>query len=367
MARSLWIAVAVGLVVALSASETFARGERNRVTITAPTLAISQWQSSTDNLVTVHGTIRLGGRPVAGVRLRVDGYELSAATDANGGFTSLVDQTLLARHLITVADSSQAQIGGAPLGQSERRSVDAAQGSISVLYPIRMLHISRDRAGRPVIEGRLGTAGSPAPPSVALYSYKLAGTVRDADGKPVVGARVSTRTVDRDYWTVSTPTNAQGRYTSLFTASSEQAGNPVPFTVRVSVGDLVYGFLPDEFVRFQRLKSANLDIRLPPRGYPMALPLPQSFAGEIDEGITVGVSADGAIVRPVHLQWLDKHGGFRMVLPRALAGLRVTLWEAKLDLFSRVPARAGGPVDLRDWPTQVPGHAPHSLVTVRLS
>ena len=63
-------------------------------------------------------------------------------------------------------------------------------------------------------------------------------------------------------------------YSSLFTASSEYYENPVPFTVRVSKGDLVYEFLSQEFVYFKRLASARLDIRLPPRGFAMALPRP---------------------------------------------------------------------------------------------
>ena len=38
----------------------------------------------------------------------------------------------------------------------------------------------------------------------------------------------------------------------------------------------IYQFQSQEFVNFQRLKSPRLDIRLPPRGYALALPHPRS-------------------------------------------------------------------------------------------
>src|SRR5205823_6574974 len=131
----------------------------------------------------------------------------------------------------------------------------------------------------------------------------------------VVGARVSTRTLDRDFWTVSSLTDAAGRYSSLFTASSEFGGNPVPFSIRVAKGDRVYEFLPDENVVFQRLQSARMDIHLPPRGYPLALPLPASYPGAVYEGIVVGAAADGKPVRPLSATWPDAGGRFRLVLP----------------------------------------------------
>jgi hypothetical protein len=365
MGRALLVLALVAVAVGVGSQPSSGAGT-STAAITAPSITVRPWQSATDNLVPVHGTVELNGAPVAGVRLRVNGYLLPAATSAQGRFVYLVDATLLERYDVTVDDASHAKVGGVPLAASAQSALRAAQGTINVVYPIRAIAVSRNGAGNPVIEGRVADATGHPPSTVALYSYALTGTLTDANGKPVVGARISTRTVDRDYWTVSSPTTKDGSFQSLFTASSEAGGNPVPMTIRISEGDLVYQYLPTEYAYFQRLQSARVDIRLPPEGYPIALPVPQSYPGAIFEGIVVGAMSGGTVVRPVSVSWPDKTGRFRIVLPRSLAGHAVSLWEGDLRLFSTTPGRPGKAIDLNDWPGQLPPVAPRGLANVTL-
>jgi hypothetical protein len=219
-----------------------------------------------------------------------------------GHFTYLEDGTLLGRHVVEIANDTQAKVGGVALTSSQQSALSAVQAGIAVDYSIHDLHTTVDSAGQPVVTGQITDALGVAPPPVGLFTYQLSGTVVDSDGNPVVGAEVSTQTEDRDYWTVSTVTNSKGQYSSLFTASAEAAGvpgAPVPFTVRVSKNNVVYQFLPLEFVEFQRLKSATMNIQLPPPGYPMTLPLPHSYPGAVYQGVVVGVAQGDQAVRPV--------------------------------------------------------------------
>ena len=341
--------------------------ESRAATIVAPpAMPLRVWSAATDNLVPEQGTVTVGGKPVSGVHVRVDNYDVPGVTDTNGHFVYLVDGTLLARHVVTVSDATTGKVGGSALSSSEQSTLAASTASIDVVYSVRDLKASRNGAGQPVVSGQLARADGGAPPVVGLLTYELKGTVTDSGGKPVAGAQVSTRTLDRDYWTVSTVTDAQGRYSSLFTASAEAPGNPVPFTVRVSQGDVVYQFLSQEFVNFQRLQSATMDIRLPPAGYAMALPLPRSFPGALYSGIVVGVTNGVAPVHPVSATWLDSSGRFTITLPKRLAGQPVSIWEAKLNLFSAVEAKPGGAIDLQDWPVTLPPDAPRDLATVTL-
>ncbi len=336
-----------------------------------PPYTLRVWNPDTDNLVPAQGTVTSNGSPVSGVRVRVDNYNVPSPTDTSGHFVYLADATLLQRHVVTVTDASKAKVNSQPLSAASQAALTASQGSINVAYAIEDLKVSRNGAGDPVITGRLAKTDGTGPPLVGLLTYQLTGTITDSNGKPVVGAQVSTRTLDRDYWTVSTASDSTGHYDSLFTASAEVAGNPVPFTVRVSKGDTVYQFLPQEFINFQRLKSARLDIRLPPTGYAFALPMPTSYPGALYSGTVVGVTSAGAPVRPVAATWPStpvgrNEGRFSITLPKKMIGKSVSLWEDKLNLFSVSPAKPGGAIELQDWPATLPADAPRGLATVTL-
>ena len=360
------VVVLVAVTAVLASAGAGRSGASGAEIVSPPALTVAAWTPATDNLVVVKGKVEVGGAPVAGAHVRVDGYAVPAPTDAAGTFSALVDDTLLGRHVVTVADAAKATHAGRALTSSEQADVAASEGAIEVAYAIRGLTVSRDSNGQPVLSGQLAAASGAAPPPVALLTYRLTGTVTDGNGHPVAGAQVSTRTLDRDYWTVSTTTDDQGRYTSLFAASAEAPGNPVPYTVRVSKGDAVYQFLPTEYVYFDRLESARLDLRLPPAGYAMAIPQSQSYKGAVYTGVLVGVTVNGAPVKPISATWPDRAGRFRLTLPRRLAGETVSLWEAKSDLFSRTAAAPGSAVDLGSWPATLPPDAPTDLASVRL-
>jgi hypothetical protein len=365
--EALGLALLVGAGSGLPSAAAGGSNVARAAIVTPPTYTVGKWNADTDNLIEATGTIELGGSPVSGVRVRVDTYEVPAPTNARGQFVYLVDHTLLGRHVVAVTDASGGRLAGKPLTSSQQAALTGASGSIDVAYAMRGLEVSRNSRGEPVISGRLVDQNGDPAPVVGLLTYQLTGRVVDSKGNPVSGAQVSTRTLDRDYWTVSTPTDSEGRYSSLFTASSEASANPVPFTVRVSIGDVVYQFLPEEFVYFTRLQSATLDVRLPPAGYAMAIPRPQSYPGAVYTGIVVGAAGrDGTPIRPVSEQWPDRTGRFTVTLPKRYAGQRVSLWQASLNLFSHATATPGQAIDLVQWPGMLPGDAPRDLVTVRL-
>jgi hypothetical protein len=360
---------ALGLACLAAVPGATATPATDKVTIVPPAvLALKAWTAATSNTTPMQGTIELNGKPVVGVRVRVDNYLIPKPTDVYGHFTYLVDDTLLQRHVVTVADASHATVAGKPLTSEQQAALAATPSAITVAYPISNVKVSKNAAGDPVVTGRIMNGDGTPPPKVSLLTYSLSGTVTDSNGKPVAGAIVSTRTVDRDYWTVSSYTDKHGHYTSLFTASDEEGHNPVPFTVKVAVGNDTYQFLPAEYVYFKALESSVLNLQLPPQGFPMALPLPKSFPGAIYTGTVVGATtANGKVIRPVKATWTDANGGFSLTLPHSYAGKSVSLWEDSTDLFSVKPATPGGPVDLLNWPRALAPNVARNLATVKLS
>ena len=226
-----------------------------------PPLALTPWSVTSDNVTAVPLTVTATGAPVAGVQLRVDGFAL-APTDSAGP-----------HRLHRGLDPPRAS----------RRNRGRAGDAITVAVPDQRASLrlrARDSAGNPTVSGRISYADGTAPPVVSRYSYELTGNRHRRNGHPVADARVSTRTVDRDYWTVSGPTDAQGRYSSLFTASSERRRRPRPLHGPRLEGRLVYEFLSEEVVDVPTAcRAPGWTSGLPPHGYPMALPLPLSYPG----------------------------------------------------------------------------------------
>ena len=326
---------------------------------------LREWSADEEPLVSAEGVLTLDDEPVAGARIEVGDYRLWATTDEDGRFEYPLDITLPRRYAVSVADVESATVDGEALSAEQQTALSDARGSITVAHRLDELEASGDTEAGIVVSGRVTLGGEPVQP-VALSAYELTGKVTDDRGRPVKDAIVSTRTTDRDFWTFSDASDSSGRYRSNFAASDRIGSNPVPITVHVAVGDRAYAFLPEETVLFERLRSARMDIRLPPEGFPPTLPQPRSYPGATYEGVLVGVTVDGRVVRPLRATWPDEQGRFELVLPDALATRSVSLWAGELELFSRRPARPGGPVDLGRWPRALPGDLPRDLAQVEL-
>jgi hypothetical protein len=320
------------------------------------TFTVKVWQATSDNFYQAKGRLIYDGKPVVGARVRVDRFTIDAPTNTNGEFTYELDATLTGRHRVAVGDVDNATIGGKKLTQTQRDAlVEGTTGSLYVAYGLTGLTAAKQSDGTILVTGRAGFAdGKTPPPAVTIYTYRLTGTVTDSTGAPVVGAIVSTRTLDRQFWTISAATDLEGNYTSLFTASAEQPGNPVPFDIRIARGDDIFEFPAGEHVSFQRLQSARMDVQLPPTGFPIALPVAHSYAGAVYGGLVIGVATGPTVIDPVSARWVAKDGSFSLVLPASAAGKRIALWQRSARVFLTQQARPGAAIEKDVWPARVP-------------
>jgi len=227
------------------------------------------------------------------------------------------------------------------------------------------LHAKKQANGTVLVTGRMtNTAGTP-PPTVSLFTYRLSGTITDAQGNPVQGAVVVCRTNDRDFWTFSAPSDSLGHYTSVFHASDELNEDPVPLNVGVALGQVSYGGNLGTVATFGRDQSATMDIQLK-SGTSYTIAKPQSFAGAVYQGLTVGAAAGGNVIKPVSARWPTKSGVFSMTLPASMRGKTVSFWQADRTFFSSFPAVPGGRVDLTTWPSKLGESIPSQLAFLKL-
>jgi alcohol dehydrogenase (cytochrome c) len=319
-----------------------------RIAIAGGAVPLTLWTAVTSNERAVTGRVLLSGRPVSGAVVEVDRYVVGA-TDAAGRFTYSVDTTLARRHPVRVVGASRARVGGRALTAAEQAALRQASGGITVGYRLLDLRTTRQANGTVLVTGRAVRSDGVPAPGVVLLSYRLEGTITDAGGKPVQGATVVTRTLDRDFWTFSLPSAANGHYVSFFSASDEVGADPVPLNVQVAYGRISYS-PGTRNVSFKRLQSATMDVKLPGSGTGLPLPTASSYPGAIYRGLLVGVSGPSGTIRPRSARWPDARGRFSLVLPASVRGQTLRFWESDFQTFSRLQARPGGAVDLGTWP-----------------
>jgi alcohol dehydrogenase (cytochrome c) len=328
-------------------------------------LVVRPWNANSNNTADAVGRVLWGSKPVAGARISVDGYAIPGSTAKDGSFHYPVDITVARRHVATVTSATEATIGGRALSAAQRSAVQGLQAGFSVGYRIDGLKTQRQKDGTILVTGRVRDSAGGPPPPVVLYTYQLSGTVTDAGGKPVQGAIVVTRTADRDFWTFSSPSDAQGHYSSFFSASDEQGADPVPLSVQVAVGPASFGGATGTAFDFKRLRSATMNLQLPTvASRPLPASTSTSYAGAIYEGLVVGVTVGGHVVKPVAERWPDAHGNFSMVLPASTRGKTLHFWQNRRQSFSRVAAAPGGAVDLSTWPAELGSAVPAGLATL---
>ena len=124
------------------------------------------------------------------------------------------------------------------------------------------------------------------------------------------GAVVVGRTNDRDFWTFSGPSDANGHYTSYFHASDESDQDPVTINIGVALGSTSYGGNLGTAVKFKRNQSATMNIQLG-TGTRYTISPPDSYVGAIYEGPVVGVAAAGHVVKPTAAQLARREGQLR--------------------------------------------------------
>ena len=346
------------------AARTAAVSAGQRV-LTQGGLVVQPWDANSSNVRNVTGRVVLGGAPVAGARVTVDSYAIPQPTAADGSFRYDVDATVARRHPARVTGLARATVRGKPLTDAQRTALLSASGGFSVGYRIDDLRAKVAENGNVLVTGRLRDSRGNAPPTVVLYTYQLKGTITDAAGKPVADAVVITRTQDRDFWTFSSPTDANGHYTSFFAASDETAADPVPLSVGVASGGTSYGGVTGTIANFDRLHSATMNISLASGGR-YTIEKPTSYAGAIYEGLVVGASGPGGVIKPLSERWPDAAGRFQIVLPASVRGKTLNFWENQRQFYSQFPARPGGPVDLSAWPSQLGPAAPRGLAFLKV-
>jgi hypothetical protein len=312
------------------------------------------WTGGPKDTYSLRGQVLLGGRPVAHVGVRVNGFELTP-TNRAGTFTYPADANDPKRFVFSVFDASRATVAGRSLTDAERAQVRAASpAAFTVAYGIRDLELRPLPNGNLAVSGRIAFGNARPPLTIALFGYRIVGRIVDANGDPVAHAVVATQTPDEQQWAFSGESDARGNYVSYFWPS----GN-APVQLRVAQGERVWEAA--SVIKIPKYRSARVDIGLPPPDFAMAPPTVRAIPGAVYEGILVGAEVDGKPIVPVSATWPDGKGKFRLVLPRSARGKQVSFYEDQGNFFLTKAPVGGGPVPRQAWPKRLDATVPQGL------
>ncbi len=109
-----------------------------------------------------------------------------------------------------------------------------------------------------------------------------------------------------------------------------------------------------------------MDVKLPASPTtPLAEPTSSSYTGAYYNGVLVGVSGPGGVIKPISATWPDLRGRFTLVLPGSARGKPLRVWEDASTFFQTGAAVPGGPIQVGVWPSIPPGDQPQGLAVVR--
>jgi hypothetical protein len=303
--------------------------------------------------------------PVVGAHLVVGQYPVPRATDKTGSFSYDLDDTVAGRHVIHVSSLAHATINGKRLTAGQRKSINGATGGFTSAFGISGLHARVRKNGSVLVTGKATDSAHNGPPDVHLLTYVLSGRITDAQGDPVKGAIVVTRTLDRQYWTRSNPTNAQGYYSSFFPASDQSSADPVPISVGVALGNVSYGGALGTNINFARLQSSVLNIQLG-NGTSYTISPPDPYNSSIQAGLTIGVTVGDKVVKPLSARWPKHNGDFSLVLPSSVRGHTVSFFENQVQVPSRFAASPGGAMDMKFYKGFIGPTVPRNLAPLAI-
>jgi hypothetical protein len=323
---------------------------------------VKPWNANLTNVTSVTGRLLWNGTPISGARVAVGKYEVPQATGKAGRFSYDLDDTVAGRHVIHVVSLAHAHVDGKTPTAAEKQAIMRARGGFTSAFAITGVKAQVQKDGSVRVTGTVQDAAHDGPPPVHLVTYELSGRITDANGKPVQGAYVVTRTQDRDYWTRSNASDANGHYTSFFPASDETDDNPVTISVGVALGKTSYGGNLGTNVEFARLKSSVLNVKLG-SGADYKLDKPRAYTASIQSGLAIGVQIGGKVIRPLSERWPTTGGKFSMVLPGSVRGRSLSFFEDQIQVKSRFVAKPGGAADLKFWPKNVSAVVPRDIAS----
>jgi hypothetical protein len=302
-------------------------------------LSVKSWKMDNSHLAPLSGKLLLDGRPVSGVQLRLSGKRV-ITTEEDGGFKFLVDRSIPQTLLVLVQSADGAELAGKPLGESDKKALLSAKGTVDVFYPIQITKVNTAENDADLVEvhAQAITENLQDFPVATLIQYAIKGTVRTADGTPVQGAIVSFTRNSGQGRARSEPSNEKGEYILYYSPDEQE-----DLYLNVHVGQTHYKLPENKVYHFPEDTSMQTDITLPAEGNiitdkpPTLVSIPAK--GAVYWSLMVGLSVNDQMKYSVTLP--NKDGSFVLTVPKKVWDQYPSFFETRVTRFLTDPISAG--------------------------
>lgn len=264
----------------------------------------------------VTGRLTVNGKAVEGAELQIS-EKHKMETNEKGNFVLTIDTSVIKEDIVRVSNVDDATIKGKKIDEKTKEKLLTLEQSFSIHYPITVQKVEENKKDRTLVDVHLKAQTNEKEdfPNFSVEKFKISGTIKDTDGNPVEGATVNIRRDGVEGFSMSDPSNKEGKFEMYYTSKDNENHF---FSVRIPEKNLVYTLPTGKMYQFPNEFGVNIDITLPKEGTiiddkpPTLVTTP--VYGALYKGILIGANVTEGTTYDISIPNLD--GTFTLTLPK---------------------------------------------------
>ena len=328
------------------------------LTVNQTNMTVTSWKIDNSHVRTVKGRVLVGGKPVEGAVVQITDKR-TTITDQKGEFHFLVNRNNIDKKRIHVINVDVATVKGKKLSKETKQALLGKEVYVLVYYPIKIEKVVAHKDSKLVdVHARAMFIEKKGFPTFVPDKFKVGGTIKDADGKPIVGARVNLRRDGVEGFTISEPSDKQGKYKMYYLPEDDEN-----HYFYVHYKGSTYTLPPKKVFLFPNDVSVNIDITLPKEGHIIIDQPPYlvttTAPGALYKGTLIGVNVGKNVEYSVTIPRDD--GRFVLTLPRKEWEKSPTFFETNFSGFL-LEDKKDGDILTKDMIPEVKATEPNEVI-----
>jgi len=343
----LLLATGALFAIVLSACSDSVKVEDAQIKLSTDSLDMSTWMIDGNHMADVKGTLLSGDKPVEGAVVQLANFR-EITTDKNGNFDFSIDRSKLDIKEVKVVSAENAKIDGKKVSKDDHNKLVGVSNNVAIRYPVIIDSVSTNAndASLVDVEAHAKMPEGQEFPGFGIDRYEITGTVKDADGNPVEGAVINIRRDGVEGFSISPPTDKDGKYQFFYLPDDEEA-----HYFYVVYNGTRYSLPENRIYMFPEDTSVNIDVMLPKTGTviddkPPTL-VTHTLLGAHYTGLLFGLEVPDNVNYTVTIP-MEEDGSFTVTLPKTEWEKKPTFYETIFNMYMEEGKDSGDTISSSD-------------------